>query len=317
MNALAGWPHDGPAFHDGEATLQRRLGVAARMQEVGRRVVRAEMPDQHRELFEKLPFMVVAALDANQRPWATLVMGPVETPDARTLRLPGAALGAQAIGLSLSPGDAVGLLGIELSTRRRNRANGRVAVSSGQGLQVDVLQSFGNCPKYIQRRELMPVQRRPGTPLRFEHGLPAEAASLVARSDTLFIASAVPLTGDAAHDTNRGVDVSHRGGRPGFVQQQRDAEGRTVLVLPDYAGNLFFNTLGNLLLHPWAGLLFVDWDSGDLLSLSCAAELVWDGVDGAQRLLRLTVDRGCWLPGLLALRAGAAEAAPQFAAQAA
>jgi hypothetical protein len=94
-----------------------------------------------------------------------------------------------------------------------------------------------------------------------------------------------------------------------------------VLTLPDYAGNFFFNTLGNLLVHPWAGLLFVDWESGDLLSLSCRAELVWDGpalqdFEGAQRLLRLTVHQGCWLPALLPLRSGPPEPAPQFAPQA-
>lgn len=320
--SLPGWPHDGPAFHAGEANLQRRLGVDSRMNEVGRRVVRAEMPAQHRELFEKLPFLVAAALDAGDRPWATLVPGPAHTADARTLRLPVAPLASPTMGLRLSPGDAVGLLGIELSTRRRNRANGRVVASAGPGLEVAVTQSFGNCPKYIQRRDLVPVQRAPGAPLCFEGALPAEAAALVARSDTLFIASAAPLTGDVAQDMNRGVDVSHRGGRPGFVKQHRGAAGSAVLTLPDYAGNLFFNTLGNLLLHPWAGLLFVDWQDGHLLSLSAKAQLEWDGpalqdFEGAQRLLRLRVERGCWLPSLLPWAADAPEPAPQFAAQAA
>jgi predicted pyridoxine 5'-phosphate oxidase superfamily flavin-nucleotide-binding protein len=319
--SLPGWPHEGPAFHAGEAALQRKLGIEQRMDEVGRRVVRGEMPAQHRELFEKLPFLVLAALDATERPWATLAPGGARTPDARTLRLSAPPLAAAAMGLRLSPGDPVGLLGIELSTRRRNRANGHVAAAAGPGLEVAVMQSFGNCPKYIQRRDLVPALRRPGVALHFEGGLPAEAAALVARSDTLFIASAAPLTGDAAQDSNRGVDVSHRGGRPGFVRQQRDADGRTLLTLPDYAGNLFFNTLGNLLLHPWAGLLFVDWQEGHLLSLSVAAQLEWDGpalqdFEGAQRLLRLTVARGCWLPSLLPWTAGAAEPAPQFASQA-
>jgi hypothetical protein len=45
--------------------------------------------------------------------------------------------------------------------------------------------------------------------------------------------------GNAAH----GVDVSHRGGRPGFVRV--DAAGES-LRLPDYQGNQFYMTLGNL-----------------------------------------------------------------------
>ncbi|MCH3037885.1 pyridoxamine 5'-phosphate oxidase family protein, partial [Listeria monocytogenes] len=68
-------------------------------------------------------------------------------------------------------------------------------------------------------------------------GLDPRWLSLVSRSDPLFIASqhADPLSG--------GVDVSHRGGPPGFLR--RGADGR--LWLPDYAGNRLFNTLGNLL----------------------------------------------------------------------
>jgi hypothetical protein len=90
------------------------------------------------------------------------------------------------------------------------------------------------------------------------------------------------------------VDVSHRGGKPGFVRVQRDAAGVDVLTVPDFAGNQMFNTLGNLQLHPRAGLLFVDFVRGDRLHLAVDAELLWQGDElaafaGAQRLLRLRV----------------------------
>ncbi|MDF5939728.1 pyridoxamine 5'-phosphate oxidase family protein [Pseudomonas aeruginosa] len=87
------------------------------------------------------------------------------------------------------------------------------------------------------------------------------------RSDTLFIASqhADPLRG--------GVDVSHRGG-PGLSPARR---GWPPPWLPDYAGNRLFNTLGNLLRDPRCGLLFIDFDNGDLLHLHAEAELFWPG----------------------------------------
>ena len=40
------------------------------------------------------------------------------------------------------------------------------------------------------------------------------------------------------------MDISHRGGRPGFVRVDGD-----VLTIPDFRGNRYFNTLSNLLLE--------------------------------------------------------------------
>jgi hypothetical protein len=69
--------------------------------------------------------------------------------------------------------------------------------------------------------------------------------------------------------------------------------------------------------HPCAGLLFVDWQRGDLLLLSVRAEVQWDGPQvrafaGAQRLLRFELDEGWWLPGAMPWRATRAEPAPQL-----
>ena len=71
-----------------------------------------------------------------------------------------------------------------------------------------------------------------------------------------------------------------------------------ILTIPDVAGNRFFNTLGNLTLEPRAGLLFADFNHGDLLYLATTAEIVWDGDElasftGAERLLHLPCSRFC------------------------
>src|SRR3546814_1739373 len=47
-----------------------------------------------------------------------------------------------------------------------------------------------------------------------------------------------------------GVDVSHRGGSPGFLGMEDGA-----LVWPEYRGNYYFNTLGNLALDRACGLI--------------------------------------------------------------
>jgi len=151
------------------------------------------------------------------------------------------------LGASLAHGAPIGLLGIELGTRRRNRMNAKVAGVTPDGIRLDVVQSFGNCPKYIQTHEITfhrdpkaPVQQRSET----VHHLDEVARALIEQSDTFFVASS------AAGD---GVDVSHRGGRAGFVK----VDGNR-LTIPDYAGNNFFNTIGNFLRLPKAGLRICD-----------------------------------------------------------
>ena len=72
------------AFHAGEQALQARVGVRERMAAAGPMLLRDYMPDQHRELFEKLPTLLLGALDAAGQPWATMVAGApgfVQTPD--------------------------------------------------------------------------------------------------------------------------------------------------------------------------------------------------------------------------------------------
>ena len=90
-----------------------------------------------------------------------------------------------------------------------------------------------------------------------------------------------------------------------------------MLSLPDYPGNQFFNTLGNLALHPLAGLLVVDYEEGGLLHIAAQAEVLWDRAaraawPGAQRVLRLTVLRALWRPQVLPWRWTPAVSAPQF-----
>jgi hypothetical protein len=89
--------------------------------------------------------------------------------------------------------------------------------------------------------------------------------------------------------------------------------------VPDFIGNFLFNTLGNLLVHPAAGLLFIDFERGDLMWLQAQGEVVWDGEEvsayaGAQRLLKLRITGGRRVAGALPLRFGAAEQAAQLAA---
>jgi uncharacterized protein len=311
-------------FHPGERGLQERAGLRARLEQVGRKVIRDFMPDQHRELFAKLPFLLVGSLDAERRPWASILVGRpgfITSPDPRTLRIDARASYGDPLAANIVAGAPVGLLGIELETRRRNRMNGVIVTADETGFTVRVNQSFGNCAQYIQARAHTLVAE-PSTvtaprPLRTERAiLSADAAGLVRRADTFFIATMSPIAGGGRSGDD--VDISHRGGKPGFVRVTED-DGRTTLAAPDFRGNFHFATLGNIALEPRSGLLIIDFTSGDLLSLSCEAEVVWDGPEvaafaGAERLTRFRVTGGMFIANAVPLRWSQAVPAPQLVA---
>jgi len=308
-------------FHAGERSLQERTGLADRIEEVGRKIIRDHMPDDHRELFAALPFLAIGSLDTNGRPWASIVAGRpgfATSPDPKTLRVDAMPPPGDPLRANLAGGAPVGVLGIQLATRRRNRMNGRLAEVGAEGFSIRVDQSFGNCPKYIQARDdLAPAASPPPAVAHAEEAtLSDRARRLVANADTFFIATA---SADARSDRYaEGVDVSHRGGRPGFVRIDA-ASGRAVLTIPDFVGNMMFQTLGNLAVNPRAGLVFVDFDAGHLLQLTGTAEAIFDGAElaafaGAERLLRFQTEAGVFLEHALALRWSAPRQARQLEA---
>ncbi|PYE20370.1 hypothetical protein C7410_11760 [Paraburkholderia silvatlantica] len=302
-------------FHDGEREAQWRAGVAGVALENGSRGIRDSMPDQHRAFFAMLPFMVFGGVDATGQPWATLranAPGFVSTPDRRTLRVDGGALPGDPLEGSWVPGARIGGLGIQPHTRRRNRVNGVIQAVDGGVVTLAVKQSFGNCAKYINGREPAFAGNAPAhATVEHAQALSAEDRALIARADVFFLASA---NLDDAAGAAGGADVSHRGGMPGFV---RIDDVRT-LIAPDFSGNQFFNTIGNLLRDSRAGLLFVDFAHGDLLYLAVRAEVIWDGPEVAQfpmaqRLVRFHVAEVRRVREALPLRWSAVEYAPQFA----
>ncbi len=298
-------PDDPQAFHEGERQMQTLAGVRDRLAALGEQMIRTSMPEQHRTFFAQLPFVLAGSVDAEGQPWASILANPpgfIGSPDARHLLIRAKPLAADPLRETLVAGANLALLGIEQATRRRNRMNGIVERMDDDGFLVGVQQSFGNCPKYIQARQ---VEYRAIEGTGTVHSAPAldePARQIIARADTLFIATAHP---GAHHGTARshGVDVSHRGGKPGFVR----AEGDDALILPDFAGNRFFNTLGNIMLNPRAGLLFVDFETGDLLYLAADARIVFDSAEmdafaGAERLLRFEIRHVRHVVAALSLR---------------
>jgi len=295
-------------FHRGEQILQQRLGVRERIERFGRKVIRDHMPDQHREFYRQLPFVLVGHADQNGWPWASILFNPagfISSADARSMNINALPVAGDPLADALHSGTRLGLLGIELPTRRRNRLAAHITRVASSGIELRIDQAFGNCPQYIQSRELVPVEAAAMSDPQVDQvsELSAEMRALIEGSDTFFVASANNSGSNSGSKlASDGADVSHRGGKPGFIRVNGNS-----LTIPDYVGNNHFNTLGNFHENPRAGLLFVDFENGHLLTLTGRVEVLWDSDEtqhfaGAERLWKFHLDHGRYQKHVLPLR---------------
>jgi predicted pyridoxine 5'-phosphate oxidase superfamily flavin-nucleotide-binding protein len=266
-------------FHAGELAVQERVGVHERAERSAAHSIRDHLIEQHRDFYTLLPMLFIGFVDADGKPWASILTGTPGFSHAlyeRRLRINALPLPGDPLAAVLRDGLSVGCLGLQWETRRRNRVNGLVSDIDGDGFTLDVIHAFGNCPKYIQKREVVAALEPGAALLETRTVLNADDTALIARADTFCIATAVA----------DGADVSHRGGKAGFLRLEEEG----ALSWPDYTGNNFFNTLGNIEANSAAGLLIPDWETGRVLQMTGSAEIRWDvearaGLPGAKRVM--------------------------------
>jgi predicted pyridoxine 5'-phosphate oxidase superfamily flavin-nucleotide-binding protein len=302
-------------FHWAEIAVQERLGIAELVAQYSEGFIRAVMPDQHRHFFSELPFVVLGVTDHKGYPWPIPLFGQagfIQSPNETTLHFIGLPNLIKTLDLEFITGQKIGVLGIQLSTRRRNRVNGIIQKISDESFSIQVEQSFGNCPKYIKKRELtwaahsQPLQHSPDEKLTTV--IDDNAIALIEDSDTFFIASRTKYFDT---DKRSGIDSSHRGGKPGFVNVEKNK-----LRFPDFKGNGFFNTLGNIESDNRVGLFFPDFSTGNAVFVAGKARVLWDakdreGFNGAERIVDITIEKSIYLPGFMAMRAELDELSPE------
>ncbi|MCK5830162.1 MAG: pyridoxamine 5'-phosphate oxidase family protein [Methylococcales bacterium] len=189
----------------------------------------------------------------------------------------------------------VGILAIELSTRRRFRVNGRIQKTNNTLFTITVEQAYPNCPKFIQRRQLkFPETLIKQSSLKISKGysLSSVQIELINKTDSFFVGTASCIEKNAHTNDHYSCDASHRGGHPGFVEI---IDGERLRI-PDYHGNSMFNTLGNIQSYPKAGLVFIDFEQGKLLQVTGNATIFWNQKDptnktgGSQRFWELEIN---------------------------
>ena len=148
-----------PSFHEGELDVQRRAHedeiATHRIGLIKHVIVGGAVP-----FIRQQSMAVAGSIDASGRVWASMIFGepgfldPSDDAQSlaihldRTVQQPNDPLLPN---LELQP--QIGLMLIELSSRRRLRVNG-IAEKTGDTLSVTVRESFPLCPKYIQRRQI-------------------------------------------------------------------------------------------------------------------------------------------------------------------
>jgi len=247
-------------YHEGELEMQRRAGVRELADRVSR-IIAPEIPPVAAAFVAAQPFLIAATVDASGAPTASLLGGPpgfVSATNERTLTI--TPTFGHAIFDDVDATGIIGLLAIDLATRRRMRVNG-TAVRRGDSILVTTREVYSNCPQYIHPRAFAPIELREAS------------QDIIASADTFFLATSHP---------ERGADASHRGGPAGFVR----VESPTRLSWPDYPGNNMFNSLGNLVVNPRCALLFVDFERGAALQLRGRAVVQGD----EERVVVFTTD---------------------------
>ncbi len=263
-------------FHEGERAVQRAAGEEEMARQNGVMIGDALMAGAT-PFLRAQRMLVVASRDGRGRLWVSIVFGKpgfVSAEDDGQLvtidRTMAFVSDADVLWANLKLDVPLGLLAIDLSTRRRLRINGRVKSLTVERLVLHIDQAYPNCPKYIQRRKLRATTLRDrseiATPIE---GSTPDAALLAAAkdADTLFVASTHPT---------RGLDASHRGGHPGFIE----VIAPDVFRIPDYAGNSMFNTLGNLSVDPRCGMTVLEFQRGRIHQMTGEAKLHF-GTPGA------------------------------------
>lgn len=263
-----------PIFHAGELRVQMRAGVRDSAGHIGRLTANA-IPANAVAFVAQQGMAVMGSVDERGQLWCSVIFGEpgfMHAPDVETVVINTGNAGVSAydsLWKNIQSQPAVGMLLIELSTRRRLRINGKLKQTSEQQYTLRVKQAYPNCPKYIQRRQV-----RYGQPTvlpiacQQESGQQLQKPQMkwIAQADTFFVASAHFDVHGEYH-----VDASHRGGKPGFVE----IINNSLLRIPDYAGNNMFNTLGNIESYPHAGLIFIDFEQRRVLQLTGQARILW------------------------------------------
>eukprot|EP00467_Chlorarachnion_reptans_P018250 CAMPEP_0114492638 /NCGR_PEP_ID=MMETSP0109-20121206/3668_1 /TAXON_ID=29199 /ORGANISM="Chlorarachnion reptans, Strain CCCM449" /LENGTH=647 /DNA_ID=CAMNT_0001669507 /DNA_START=389 /DNA_END=2332 /DNA_ORIENTATION=+ len=265
------------AFHEVNHQLQMRY--FKKVETEGMHYFRRFIPKQHMDFYNKLPFVILASADKDENIWVTAATAQ---PGKQMMEATNEHVTFSNIDQLAAHGDPaledledyqpVGMLGIELHTRRRNRLGGVVRILREGKFQLGgPIISYGNCPQYITERnwQFVETEGRRAARVTTSTKLTSEQRGLIGEASTFFIGTGHPATG---------LEASHRGGAKGFVRVI-DSE---TLMFPDFPGNHMLKTLGNIVANGKIGLWFGNFERASTIQITGSAYMLW-GDSGEDR----------------------------------
>lgn len=272
-------------FHSGERAVHNMLGVQ-KIANTASAMIQPTMTKKFMAFLNGQNSFMISSMDEKGRVWSSFLAGKegiIQAVECDVIKINAGINEGDPLFTNILHNKEVGIIVIDFASRIRIRINGSVVNKFWDGsFEVKTEQVFGNCPKYIQARNFTYNETAVGGTKQFnkKYVLNEKQQKLISQADTFIIASS---------SSEGKMDISHRGGMPGFIHIISEQK----IVFPDYSGNMLFNTLGNIIGNPNVGLLFFDFATGDTLQLTGKASIIWD-VDessiskfpGAERLVQ-------------------------------
>ncbi len=317
------------SLHEGERYVQKKMHTPRELADQIPGYIHADMPLQYAEFFSRLPYLPLAALDGRGRPWVTMLVTQSGAEPSAGIRV--SPDGRTTIEAEVNPHDPFlrciednvrgadnqkalfAGVGIDFSNRARIKIAGEIEAAEMKSglisLSLNSNQHLGNCPKYITVRDLKHRTRKAEAGLTRFESLEVSLADFcrehIDRASTVFLATKHT---DRTKHAQSYMGLNHRGGPPGFVrvyEEETDGSVSTYLVLPDYSGNRFYQSLGNIEGEGDAlvGLIIPDFATGNLLYLTGEAENLFDA-DAQKLMSRVSLVTRIQITGAVFVNAG-------------
>lgn len=233
-------------FHDGEAAMREMLKVPP-----GGNPTVPGLPMRYAMRVRQSPLVAVGTLDSDGRPWTTVwggergFAGPIADgvlgfnssvdmrndpvfealfknagPDGIVRHDGGEGKMMSALAIDLETRDRVKLAGVMVAgsaTKKDSQGTGDVQAA------MVVTESLGNCPKYLNKKEIVTHDPEDAELVSDSLPLPHEALDVVHSADMFFLTSTNGPT----------MDTNHRGGSPGFMRVIKNEGDMVELVYPE------------------------------------------------------------------------------------
>jgi uncharacterized protein len=265
-------------YHDGERYIQEQMGVRDKSDSLSSMIYH-EMPVVAAQFLESLNFAVVTFSTSNQELFSSVLFDInsfitiLHTKEIvinleKSSFIPDNILGEKNLN--------IGLLGLEFENRMRIRVNGKGKIEDNK-LFLVIDEVYSNCPKYINDRKIVgKVDFFNDSILDKYTTLVNECKKIIENSDTFFIAT---------NHENKGSDISHKGGKKGFLK----IISPTQLEFDDFPGNNMYNTLGNIYTNPNISILIVDFASNDILHINGHAKII-ENIEKGRKKLKIVIE---------------------------